>query len=98
MASETLNRKEAPMARSTTSTSHLDEPRVRFNWGYHDAAADVEAGRPDRATADPSTPGWRPLPAFDVAYAEGYLAGTKDAREGTYAGNSDAAWEAAQAA
>ena len=26
----------------------LDSPRVRFNWGFHDATADEAAGRPAR--------------------------------------------------
>ena len=43
----------------------LDSPRVRFNWGFHDATADEIAGRPAR---DMSSHSCRP-------YAAGYLAG-----------------------
>jgi hypothetical protein len=43
----------------------LDSPRVRFNWGFHDATADEAAGRPAR---DMSGHSCRP-------YAAGYLAG-----------------------
>jgi len=43
----------------------LDSPRVRFNWGFHNATADEAAGRPAR---DMSSHFCRP-------YAAGYLAG-----------------------
>ncbi len=62
--------------------SDLDSPRIRFNWGYHDAAMDVREG-------------WkiRDMSAhFDRNYAAGYVEGVKDAREGAYEGNSERAW------
>lgn len=34
--------------RSSSSSDTLDSPRVRFNWGFHDATADEIAGRPVR--------------------------------------------------
>lgn len=43
----------------------LDSPRVRFNWGFHDAAAGRCAGRSARDVSG----------HFDRAYATGYLAG-----------------------
>ena len=40
----------------------LSNPRVTFNWGYHDAAADRKAGRPARDLTD----------HFDPYYTAGY--------------------------
>lgn len=59
----------------------LTSPRVRFNWGFHDATADKEAKRPNRCylvkRANRSLGESHPLPegrewAF---YRAGYVAG-----------------------
>ena len=52
--------------RSPADENEVASPRVRFNWGFHDATADVCAGRPAR---DMTSHFCRP-------YAAGYLAGT----------------------
>ena len=51
--------------RSPADENEVASPRVRFNWGFHDATADVCAGRPAR---DMTSHFCRP-------YAAGYLAG-----------------------
>lgn len=62
----------------------LAHPRIRFNWGYHDGAFEqVEFSK----TRDMST-------HFDWWYAQGYERGIADAKAGTYANNSCAAWTA----
>lgn len=43
----------------------LDSPRVRFNWGFHDATCDVSRGRRVRDVSG----------HFCRPYAAGYLAG-----------------------
>ena len=43
----------------------LDSPRVRFNWGFHDATCDISRGRKARDVAG----------HFCRPYAAGYLAG-----------------------
>lgn len=56
-------------------------PRVRFNWGYHDAARDTRKGIARDVSGH-----------YDDAYKAGYIYGLRDATNGTYAGDSDAAW------
>ena len=63
-ASRRSSRPSAADVKAAVDT--LDSPRVRFNWGFHDATADVCAGRPAR---DMTSHFCRP-------YAAGYLAGT----------------------
>jgi hypothetical protein len=66
----------------------LDDPRIRFNWGFHDGAH----ARRDNLKA------WGDVEAFsrrhfDRVYGAAYLAGYEAQRAGTYTGNSDAAWQ-----
>ena len=73
------------------------EPRIRFNWGYHDAAQDVlelkiyrnlvEKGQQSPQTVSKE---------FDPYYYEGYKLGSRDANSGAYIWkqtNSEAAWK-----
>ena len=72
----------------------LDAPRIRFNWGYHDAAADVELGRP-RAIAQTGPQDVKTVSyAFSPYYAAGYAWGLADRRAGLYSNDSSAAWAA----
>ena len=68
------------------------EPKTRFNWGYHNAAFDVdcglvrtliEAGRQDTKHVSKE---------WDLYYYQGYRSGLADKQQGCYAGNSDEAW------
>lgn len=63
-------------------TAHKFEPRIRFNWGYHDGANDVIKGRRVRSMTG----------HFDRFYAQGYEAGVDDARAGDYCDDSSVAW------
>ncbi len=64
--------------------------RVRFNWGYHDAAQDVRRGwkRADGLTVFDIAE-----KHFDKPYARGFVEGWEDQTAGTYLGLSDAAWK-----
>ena len=66
-------------------------PRIHFNWGYHDGAGDVRNGR---VRLGIPTGELFALPAANRAYCSGYHAGVNDARDGGYAQDSTAAWEA----
>ena len=58
------------------------EPRVRFNWGFHDAVADCER----KARKDV-------INHFDAVYAEGYERGVEAHRViGVKAVSSESAW------
>ena len=80
------------MRGTAVRTEVVFENRVRFNWGYHDAATDARLKMVrDVVEFGPQTP--RIVSEeHDLAYARGYRAGLKDAFAGKYAGNSDAAW------
>jgi hypothetical protein len=67
------------------NATDLDSDRIRFNWGYHDGAREIDRPNPNR------TPGWEAR-HFDPVYVAGHAAGTADKRNGTYAGNSESAW------
>lgn len=69
------------------------EDRIRFNWGYHDAAHDVMRGL-YRCTGlyGPQSPQYVSR-QYDAAYYEGYVRGIRDARNGAYAQNSEPAWQ-----
>lgn len=62
-------------------------PRVRFNWGFHDAQYDAQERRRVRNMSD----------HFDKAYAAGYMSGIAEYRQ-TYQRNesSDPAWKVYQ--
>ena len=55
--------------------------RIRFNWGYHDAANEHKFRQVPRKLPD------------DKAYCAGYSEGLQDAKNGNYRENSDLAWE-----
>ena len=52
-------------------TTSLDDPRLRFNWGYHDARLDKSTNRGRRRQGA----GDRPLPEWSAKYRAGYDAG-----------------------
>lgn len=75
--------------------------RVRYNWGYHDAAQAVRRGwdciKENFGFATYGilaniTPDTLLTRHHDTNYAQGWLAGLADARSGRYTGNSEAAW------
>lgn len=71
------------------------DEQTRFNWGYHDAASDVENSRTplvDGVRFYGTTKEWAeargPSP-----YVTGYVAGHKASKNGTYDNSSKSAWE-----
>jgi len=94
--------------RKAKQTAPKFENRVRFNWGYHDAALAVERGWacPERnfgfAVGGPMD-GLASVADilarhFDRVYAQGWQAGYEDARDGMYEArgqNGEEAWEVA---
>lgn len=67
-----------------TKKHPLDEPRIRFNWGYHDGASDVRNNR------HKSQEWFRNH--FDKVYLQGYDVGRRDMQNGEYTENSTRAW------
>ena len=49
------------------------QPQKYFNWGYHDAAADVRNGRPNKWEGTPHF-----SPEYKTGYAAGWVAGSND--------------------
>lgn len=72
-------------------TLSLDSPRIRFNWGFHDGAAN-HAGRSYTDAAEFARK------HFDREYARGYLAGFEAAQRGESTESSEPAWKARRAA
>ena len=70
-----------------TRTTSFDN-RTRFNWGFHDGAADFNRGRENK---------WSGNNHFDTAYKVGYLAGYAAAKFGESVETSDNAWANANA-
>lgn len=68
------------------------EPRIRFNWGYHDGAHDQQRGAPRVYIPGKPQDLTHVSPTFDKYYFEGYQAGAQDARRGQYIENSSVAW------
>lgn len=65
------------------STTSQFPPRVRFNWGFHDAQHDMSEGRTPRDV----------IHHFDKPYAAGYMSGIVEYREtGVRNASSGAAW------
>ena len=60
------------------------EPRIRFNWGYHDGARDEQKNQ---------LPMWEGKGHFDKIYVEGYKAGRTDVQREEYQGDSSQAWK-----
>lgn len=77
----------------TRKTTSLDETRVRFNWGYHDAKHDhtSKRTRPDGLGKYTILENH-----FDPAYAEGWLRGWQDCENGAHSNSSESAWESAK--
>lgn len=77
-------------------TDHLNSPRITFNFGFHDATADAERGRPNRAYGE-----GHPMPPAESypGYEAGYRAGYADfVATGKRADSSEPAWIEHQAA
>lgn len=92
-------------ARKTSKSQPKFSPRVRFNWGYHDAALAVEQGWAVPAKNFGFGPAIKVETPADVLarhqskdYARGWTAGYEAAMSGQYANDSTAAWDAAKAA
>jgi len=115
MASKTKSAKSSKFTKYTKSSkssksSKYVEPkfenRVRFNWGYHDAANALKNGwgTPERNFGFSVSMGVINGPEdvlkyhFDKAYAQGWAKGYADYQSGIYAGNSQNAWEECLAA
>lgn len=87
------------VARTKKSESPKFENRVRFNWGYHDAANAVKCGW---NTAEKNFGFGSSLKItcvadvleqhFGSSYAQGWQQGYFDAEDGTYDNSSEAAW------
>lgn len=88
-------------AELTDTEKSLDNPRVRYNWGFHDATFDVSKGFPNRMTLRPgqkdrlSRCGLDNTTPLGRAYAKGYAAGQKAMlHTTTRPQSSEAAWNA----
>lgn len=57
------------------SKSMLDEPRVRFNWGYHDARTDRKNGRLRTLVESGAQDLKHVSKTWDLYYYQGYSAG-----------------------
>lgn len=70
----------------------LNAPRIRFNWGFHDAACETRL-HIRRSLVDGKTQTVRTVAiGFDKWYYYGYSAGMLAVDTGVYANNSDPAW------
>jgi hypothetical protein len=78
------------MAR-TAQNSGFDD-RVRFNWGYHDAASDAKRGQARKTVLNGGQDVRTVSREFDEAYYDGYLAGLRHWNDWEYNGDSTAAW------
>lgn len=89
--------------RSSKKFQTTFEPRIRFNWGYHDAAHVVEHELDNAMDNFGFGPALRITSSYDVvtrhfdhAYAIGWQAGYQDAKDGYYVANgrnSENAWK-----
>jgi hypothetical protein len=66
----------------------LNSPRIRFNGGFHDGAADAPRG--NFKPGGILTPN---KPHFDKIYEQGYRAGYLAAHEGQNTDSSEPAWK-----
>lgn len=66
----------------------LSSPRIRFNHGFHDGAADVARGKFQPGGMLTPT-----KPHFDKLYEQGYRAGYAKAQVGESTETSDPAWK-----
>ena len=60
-------------------TEAVFPPKVRRNWGYWDAVADIQAGRRNREYIRAGE--MFCLPKWDKPYRDGYAAGIQEERE-----------------
>jgi hypothetical protein len=73
--------------------NHLTSPRVRFNFGYHDGAANKRANR--QAMWLKCYQGNGSMGShYDKIYVEGYWQGHEAQAAGQYMESSQAAWSA----
>jgi len=78
------------MARVSNSTTSLNDPRVRFNWGYHDARCDRERGKLRKlVSSGPQNLEYVSM-SFDYYYYQGYSAGVDSPTEDNLSNN---AWD-----
>lgn len=68
----------------------LYSPRIRFNWGFHDATADREAKRRNRQHVPQGT--LFCLPKADKAYCAGYVSGQSADLSNGRPESSEPAW------
>lgn len=67
-------------------------PRVRFNWGYHDAVADSQRGNP-RSTVEKGEQNIKTVSKqFNQHYYHGYKKGLEHFQAGSHEERSDRAW------
>ena len=85
--------------RSTSNKSNRFDDCTRFNWGYHDAAQAVREGWavPTRnfgfgPTVKVNSPEDVLKTHHDKSYAEGWIRGYRDAKDGKYSDSSEEAW------
>ena len=75
--------------------AELNHPRIRFNWGYHDAHHEVKLGHPRTVVAGGEQTPRTVSPTFSWWYAAGYAAGIADAAtEAVNSTTSEPAWVA----
>lgn len=75
----------------TKRTSKFED-RVRFNWGYHDAAGEAKRGHRRELVATGPHDLTHVSQEFDAAYFDGYAAGLADFDMDLYHGDSERAW------
>lgn len=78
--------------RKTSKKPTTFGPRIVFNWGYHDAAADSRRGSPREVVESGPHNLKQVSPEFDRAFYEGYKAGRAAFVAGTYVECSEGAW------
>ena len=66
--------------------------RIRFNWGFHDAAADYGRGMP-RLTHCAKQDLRHVSESFDKAYHAGYVSGLDFSKQGLPTETSEQAWK-----
>ena len=76
-----------------TKNHSLNSPRVRFNWGFHDATHDRQTGFRDRRAIPIGELFCLPVDSpLGRAYADGYAAGQRCDMSRGRPETSDAAW------
>jgi hypothetical protein len=81
-----------------TNDNSLNSPRIRFNWGYHDAVQCVENKWDETGHCFAGNLGKCVTPQhvlefhFDQNYAKGWAFGYRDAKAGQQKQSSEPAW------